>query len=136
MVQVLDQESFKEKVFDYANNKEWKFIGEKPAVIDFYADWCQPCKTVAPVVEQLSNELGDKVDFYKLNVDENQQLAGMFQIQSIPSMLFIPTEGMPQMAVGAAPKTDLEQAISDVLGVEKEESKIITPPGSGKIITP
>lgn len=127
MVQVLDQESFKEKVFDYEASQEWSFKGEKPAIIDFYAEWCEPCKTVAPVVEELSNELGDKVDFYKLNVDENQQLAGLFRIQSIPAMFFIPLEGLPQMAIGAAPKVDLEKAIVDILGIEKEESKIIKP---------
>ena len=115
----LTAETFKEKVFDYSTNTDWKFIGEKPVIIDFYADWCQPCKTVAPILEELDLEYED-VDIYKINTEEENELAAVFQIQSIPSLLFIPKEGQPQMALGALPKSTFEQAIKDVLGVEKK----------------
>ncbi|PWD99089.1 thioredoxin [Marinilabilia rubra] len=119
MVEFLTKETFKEKVFDFENNKEWKFEGEKPCLIDFYADWCQPCKMVAPILDELSDEYDGKVDIYKIDTEAQQELAGMFGIQSIPSLLFVPTEGQPQMAQGALPKDTFERAIKDVLKVEK-----------------
>jgi len=119
MVEFLTKETFKEKVFDFENNKEWKFEGEKPCLIDFYADWCQPCKMVAPILDELSEEYDGKVDIYKIDTEAQQELAGMFGIQSIPSLLFVPTEGQPQMAQGALPKDTFERAIKDVLKVEK-----------------
>ncbi|MGM0375435.1 MAG: thioredoxin [Bacteroidota bacterium] len=119
MVEFLTKETFKEKVFDYENNKEWKFEGDKPCLIDFYADWCQPCKMVAPILEELSEEYEGKLDVFKIDTEAEQELAGMFGIQSIPSLLFVPTEGQPQMAQGALPKDTFERAIKDVLKVEK-----------------
>ncbi|MGQ1891037.1 thioredoxin [Thermophagus sp. OGC60D27] len=119
MVEHLTKETFKEKVFDFENNKEWKFEGEKPCLIDFYADWCQPCKMVAPILEELSEEYNGKIDIYKIDTEDQRELAGMFGIQSIPSLLFVPTEGQPQMAQGALPKDTFERAIKDVLKVEK-----------------
>jgi len=110
----LTTETFKEKVFDYAQNEEWSFKGEKPAVIDFYADWCGPCKTIAPILEELDAEF-EGVDFYKINTEEQNELAATFGIQSIPSILFIPVEGMPQMALGALPKATFQQAINEIL---------------------
>lgn len=119
MVEFLTAETFKEKVFDYANNKEWSFSGDKPCLIDFYADWCGPCKTVAPILEELANDYKGKVDIYKIDTEKEQELAAIFGIQSIPSLLFVPKEGQPQMAQGALPKETFEKAISDVLKVEK-----------------
>ncbi|WP_010422722.1 thioredoxin [Anaerophaga thermohalophila] len=119
MVEFLTKETFKEKVFNYENNKEWKFEGDKPCLIDFYADWCQPCKMVAPVLEELSEEYDGKLDIYKIDTEDQRELAGMFGIQSIPSLLFVPTDGQPQMAQGALPKDTFERAIKDVLKVEK-----------------
>ncbi len=113
----LTKEAFKEKVFDFENNKEWKFEGDKPAIIDFYADWCAPCRTLTPVMEELSDEYDGKVDIYKLDTEQEQELAGMFGIRSIPSILFIPVDGQPQMATGALPKESLKKAIEDVLQV-------------------
>lgn len=110
----LTVETFKEKVFDYAQETEWSFKGTKPAVIDFYADWCQPCKTIAPILDELDNEL-EGVDFYKINTEEQQELAATFGIQSIPSILFIPVEGDPQMAMGALPKQTFMEAINQIL---------------------
>ncbi len=119
MLEHLNKETFKEKVFNFEENKEWKYEGDKPCMIDFYADWCGPCKMVAPVLEELQKEYGDQLVIYKVDTEEQQELAGMFGIQSIPSLLFVPTEGQPQMAMGALPKQSFEQAISDVLKVEK-----------------
>jgi len=103
MLEHLTKETFLSKVFNYETNKEWKFEGDKPCVIDFYADWCGPCKIVAPVLEELSREFEGKLDIYKVNTEEEQELAAVFGIRSIPSLLFIPAEGQPQMAMGALP---------------------------------
>ena len=118
MIEFLTSETFKEKVFNFEQNKEWKFEGDLPCIIDFYADWCQPCKMVAPILEELATEFKDKVDIYKVNTEEQQELSAMFGIQSIPSLLFVPKEGQPQMAQGALPKESFKQAFKDVLGVE------------------
>ena len=111
---------FKDKVFDYENKKEWEFKGERPAIIDFYADWCGPCKMVAPIFEELSNEYPD-VDIYKVDTESEQQLSAMFGIRSIPSILFIPTDGrQPMMQAGALPKNALEDIIkTELLAAEK-----------------
>lgn len=119
MTENLTKEAFLEKVFNFKENKEWKFEGKKPALIDFYADWCGPCRMLAPILEELSEEYGDKIDIYKIDTEAEQELSAAFGIRSIPSMLFCPTEGEPQMANGALPKADLERVISEVLKVEK-----------------
>lgn len=111
----LTLDTFKEKIFNFEENKEWKFNGEKPCIIDFYADWCGPCKMVAPILEELSTEYAGKIDIYKVNTEEQQELAGMFGISSIPTLLFCPKEGQPQAAMGAMPKSGFEKAIADVL---------------------
>ena len=113
----LTVDTFKEKVFNFEASKDWKFEGDKPAIIDFYADWCAPCKIVAPILEELQSEYGDKLNIYKVNTEEQRELSAIFGIQSIPSLLFIPTEGQPQMAMGALPKETFKQAISEVLSV-------------------
>jgi thioredoxin len=113
----LTTDTFKQKIFNYETNKEWRFEGETPAIIDFYADWCQPCKIVAPILEELKDEYGDKLDIFKVNTEEQRELSSVFGIQSIPSLLFIPKEGQPQMAMGALPKETFKQAISEVLNV-------------------
>lgn len=111
----LTAETFKKKIFDYENNKEWKFEGDKPAIIDFYADWCGPCKMVAPVLEELSGEYDGKIDIYKVDTEAEQELAAVFGIRSIPSILFIPSSGQPQMSMGAMPKDGFVQAINEIL---------------------
>ena len=120
MLEHLNIDTFKEKVFNFEENKDWKFEGEKPCLIDFYADWCGPCKIIAPVLEELQKEYGNKLNIYKVNTENEQDLAAMFGIQSIPSLLFVPKEGKPQMAMGALPKESFEQAFKEVLGVSKE----------------
>jgi len=111
----LTKETFLEKVFNYEKNQEWKFEGELPCLIDFYADWCGPCKMVAPILEELSKEFDGKVNIYKVNTEVEQELAAAFGIQSIPSLLFCPKEGKPQMAMGALPKQAMTDAINEVL---------------------
>jgi thioredoxin len=117
MVEHLTLESFKTKVFDFDKNTEWKFEGDKPAVIDFYADWCGPCKMVAPVLEELSKEYDGKLNIYKVDTEKERELAGIFGIRSIPSILFIPLDEKPQMATGALPKDTFKQVFNDVLKV-------------------
>ncbi|KGE71840.1 thioredoxin [Spirochaeta lutea] len=118
MTQQLTKEEFLEKVFNFEEKKDWEYQGDKPALIDFYADWCGPCKMVAPVLEEISEEYGDKMHVYKVNTDEQQELSMAFGIQSIPSLLFIPMGEKPQMAQGALPKETLLQAMKEVLKVE------------------
>jgi thioredoxin len=119
MVEHLTKETFLKKVFNYEANKEWKFEGEKPCIIDFYADWCGPCKMVAPVLEELASDFDGKINVYKVDTEAEQELASAFGIRSIPSFLFVPSEGQPQMAMGALPKDTFIKAFKDVLGVEK-----------------
>lgn len=119
MTEHLTKETFLSKVFNFEKNKEWKYEGEKPCIIDFYADWCGPCKIVAPVLEELSKEFEGKLDIYKVNTEEEQELSSIFGIRSIPSFLFVPASGQPQMAMGALPKETFIKAFKDVLGVEK-----------------
>ncbi len=111
----LTKETFLTKVFNYELNQEWKFEGELPCLIDFYADWCGPCKMVAPILEELSKEFDGKINIYKVNTETEQELAGAFGIQSIPSLLFCPKDGKPQMAMGALPKQAMTDAINEVL---------------------
>jgi thioredoxin len=111
----LTKETFLAKVFNYEQNKDWKFEGELPCIIDFYADWCQPCKIVAPILEELSKEYEGKINIYKVDTEDQQELAAAFGIRSIPSLLFCPKDAQPQMAQGALPKETLIQAINDVL---------------------
>ena len=119
MIEHLTKETFLSKVFNYETNKEWKFEGGKPCIIDFYADWCAQCKIVAPILEELATDFDGKLDVYKVNTEEQQELAAAFGIRSIPSFLFVPAEGNPQMAMGALPKETFIKAFKDVLSVEK-----------------
>ncbi|MFP4026187.1 MAG: thioredoxin [Candidatus Brocadiia bacterium] len=114
----LTKESFTEKIFDYEQNEEWQFEGELPCIIDFYADWCGPCKMVEPVLEELEEEYEEAINIYRVDIEAEQELAAIFGIQSIPSMLFVPMDDQPQMAKGALPKEALENAIKDVLKAE------------------
>lgn len=116
----LTLQDFKEKIFDYENDKEWKYRGKLPAIVDFYADWCGPCKQVAPILEELSNEYDGKIVIYKVDTEAEQDLAYLFQIQSIPTFLFIPVEGNPMIQPGAFPKNVFKQVIEEKLLVKQE----------------
>ena len=111
----LNAEEFKEKVFDYGKGSEWKYEGTLPAIVDFYADWCQPCKMIAPVLEELALEYAGKIVVYKVDTENEQVLASVFGIQSIHTLLFIPKEGKPQSAMGALPRQTFEKVINDIL---------------------
>jgi len=115
MAEHLTKEAFLEKVFNYEKNQDWKFEGELPAVVDFWAPWCGPCRTVGPIIDELSTEYKGKVNFYKVNTDEEQELGAVFGIRSIPSLLFIPKEGQPKLAVSALPKESFKSAIEKEL---------------------
>lgn len=111
----LTTAGFKEKVFNYDTEKDWKYQGTLPAIIDFYADWCGPCKMVAPVLEELSNEYEGRLVIYKVNTDIEQELASVFGIQSIPTMLFIGADGEPTLQPGAFPKHTFKKIIEEKL---------------------
>jgi thioredoxin len=111
----LTTQEFKDKVFNYETEKEWKYKGELPAIIDFYADWCGPCKMVAPVLEEIAKDYEGQLIVYKVDTESEQELASVFGIQSIPTLLFVPRKGQPQAAMGALPRQTFDQAIKDVL---------------------
>ena len=112
----LTKADFLSKVANYEQNPtEWKYIGDKPALIDFYANWCGPCKMVSPILEELAEEYKDEIYIYKINTEEEQELSADFGIRSIPTLLFVPMGENPQMAQGALPKDALKQAIDSVL---------------------
>lgn len=111
----LTNDQFKKMVFNYEVNKEWKYEGNKPAIIDFYADWCGPCKMMAPRLEEIAKEYSGKLIVYKVDTDKEKVLAGNLGIQSLPTLLFIPQSGKPQASLGAIPKESLLKAIHEVL---------------------
>lgn len=117
----LTLDSFKEKIcscgLDGEQGAEWKYKGDLPCVIDFYADWCGPCKRLSPILEDVAKEFEGKINIYKVNTESEQELSAMFGIQSIPTLLFVPMDGKPQLAAGAPPKGQLVQTIKNVLGV-------------------
>ena len=115
---VLTNEIFKQKIFNYDINKQWKFEGNLPVIIDFYADWCGPCKQLSPRVEEIAKEYAGKIIVYKVDTDAERLLAQRMGIQSLPTLLFIPLKGKPQATMGAVPKESLVKAIHDVLLVK------------------
>ena len=111
----LTAEGFKKEIFDYQTEENWQYRGNLPAIVDFYADWCGPCKAVAPVLEELANEYKGKINIYKIDTDSEKELSSLFGIQSIPTLLFIPLEGSPMIQKGALPKNILQQVIQERL---------------------
>jgi len=120
---VLTEAEFKKLVWDYdANPSKWVYEGELPAVIDFYADWCGPCKRVAPIMEKLAKEYDGRIIIYKVNTDQNRELSGVFGIRSIPSILFIPKSDQPSMQAGALQEAQYRKIFDEfVLGNKKTE---------------
>lgn len=112
----IGKTEFVEKIYDYEKNPDkWIYNGKKPAIVDFYADWCGPCRMLSPTLESLAHKYKDKIIIYKVNTDKERELAAAFGITSLPTLLFIPMDKMPQIAQGALPKEDLEKAINDFL---------------------
>ena len=117
--ELLTKESFKEKIWDYeANSQEWVYEGSEPAIIDFYADWCKPCKMVAPILDEISQEYAGKIKVYKIDTQVQKELAAVFQVSSIPAFLYIPVDGKPQMDRGFKQKEAFEKVISEILLVK------------------
>jgi len=119
----LSAQDFKDKVFNYETEQEWKYQGDKAAIIDFYADWCGPCKSIAPVLEELSEQYKDDILVYKIDTDKEMELSSLFGIQSIPTLLFIPMNGNPMVQKGALPKNALQQIIEERLLQQAEVKK-------------
>lgn len=114
-VVMLTNDSFKKMIFNYDINKEWKYEGKKPAIIDFYADWCPPCRQLSPLVEEIAKEYSGRIDVYKVDTDKESVLAQNLGITNLPTLLFIPAEGKPQITMGALPKENLVRAINEIL---------------------
>jgi len=121
--ELLTEETFKHKVFNYEKyTEEWVFEGDKPAIIDFYADWCRPCRLVAPIMDELANEYKDQIYVYKVDTEKQRELSRIFGIRSIPAVLFVPMKGKPQMSTGALPKETYKQVIDEfLLGNRKDQ---------------
>lgn len=118
MVEKLTFDTFKTKIFDFENNDTWLYLSDKPSIIKFGAPWCGPCKAIEPVLEELSREYEGKLNIYSVDVDDENKLAKMFSVSSVPSLLFIPMDGQPEMLVGGLPKEKFNSAIKEVLKVE------------------
>ena len=115
-VKVIDQAQFKTLVGNYTQGENFAFVGKRPAIIDFNAEWCGPCRRLAPIVEELAREYADRIDFYSVNVDDNTDLAVALQVQSIPMLLMCPVEGRMQAIVGLYPKEEIVKAINYTMG--------------------
>lgn len=112
----MNKAMFIEKVFNYEENPNtWVYKGDKPCIIDFYADWCGPCKKIAPIMVELADEYKDDIVIYKVDTDKEKELAQVFGIRSIPSILFCPVEGQPQMTMGALPKAEFDKMVQTIL---------------------
>jgi thioredoxin 1 len=117
IIEHLTNESFKEKVFDYVHDSEWNYKGSLPCLIDFYADWCKPCRSISQMLEELAEEYKGKLFIYKVDTEQEIELAALFRVQSIPTLLFVPVSGPPKMALGALPRESFVKAFREVLNV-------------------
>ena len=116
-METLNVTEFKKKIFDFEASKDWKFAGELPTIVDFYADWCGPCQRLSPVLEEIAKEYEGRVNVYKVDTEATPELAALFRVRGIPALLFIPKEGTPKMSSGFLPKEALKAAIQDNLKV-------------------
>jgi thioredoxin len=115
----LNKETFKKQIFDYENNKEWKYNGKVPAILDFYADWCGPCRMVAPVLDEIQKDYKGDLQVFKVDTEKEKELAAVFGIRSLPTIVFIPVNGQPQAIMGFRPKAEMEKVINSVLKVTR-----------------
>jgi len=114
----LTNDTFKQLIFNYDNNKDWKYEGTKPAIIDFYASWCQPCRQLSPLVEEIANEYSGKIVVYKIDTDKEKILSQRLGISGLPTLLFIPVKGKPQASMGYIPKETIVKTINNVLSIK------------------
>lgn len=119
----LTNETFIKKVFDYRDAEEWNYIGDRPAIIDFWAPWCQPCRITGPILDEMAKEFADEIYIFKVNVDEESELAQAFAIRSIPTLLFVRLDEMPQAVMGSMPKDKMKEAIEQYLLPEELEEE-------------
>ena len=120
-IKYISQKEFQQTIFDYKNEKEWKYKGDKPAIIDFYADWCAPCRQLAPKLEILQKTYGSELQVYKINTDKNKGVSKAFASQGIPALLFIPKEGKPTYLLGNQPMSKLQETIVAALKLKKKQ---------------
>ncbi len=116
-IQHITAEEFQKEIFDYKNKVEWEFNGETPILVDFYASWCGPCRKLAPILKELQKEYGDKIKIYKVNTDKERELSGVFGVQRLPTLIFIPKKGQPTKAEGLMDKKTLKQAFNELFGI-------------------
>ena len=116
-METLSRETFKQKIFDFEASKDWNFAGPRPAIVDFYADWCAPCRALAPVLEGVAKDYEGKIDIFKVNTETNPELAALFGVRGIPAILFIPSTGEPVMTAGFMPRESFQRAIQDVFAL-------------------
>ncbi len=116
-IEHLTPATFKQKIYDYSKSKEWKFVGDKPCIIDFYATWCGPCKAMAPTINQIAKEYKGKINVYKVDVDAQQELASVFGITSMPTLLFCPSSAKPEISVGLINRGEFDKKIKEILKV-------------------
>jgi thioredoxin len=118
-METLTLQSFKDKIFDFESSQEWAYKGAKPAIIDFYADWCGPCRALAPIIEQVATTYSGLVEIYKVDTEASPELAALFGIRGIPSVLFIPMTGEPAMNAGVIPEEGFDQAIAEIFEIQR-----------------
>lgn len=118
-VKALNTADFKKEIWDYKANKDWKYVGDKPAIVDLYATWCPPCKKLSPILSQIQKDYGKKLQIYKIDVDKDPEIAQLFNATSIPMMIFIPKDGKPFAVTGLRPQDQIEQIITEKLEVKK-----------------
>lgn len=118
-MEVLNIKTFKEKIFNFEASKEWKFEGKRPAIVDFYADWCGPCRALSPILQEIETDYQGLVDIYKVDTEASPELAALFGVRGIPSLLFIPIQGEPAMSSGMMPKESFDRAINELFSIKK-----------------
>jgi thioredoxin 1 len=118
MIEHLTKTDFLSRVFDFEKKGSWQFEGRRPAIIDFWAEWCPPCKMISPILEDLASQYTGKVDIFKVNADEQPEIASVFNVLSLPSLVYIPLKDAPHLSVGAMPKTGIQKLMREVLKVE------------------